>query len=140
MTQKQVRQLVQYRLEQARETLREGEILAREGLWHGVINRAYYAMFYATLALTVFRNETISKHSGVISFFDREFIRSGIFPKEYSRMLHIAFDRRQSNDYGEFAYVDQGEAEIALSDAKSFVEAVSHFLKESLSIFDETTE
>jgi uncharacterized protein (UPF0332 family) len=50
MTQAQVKRLIQYRLDQASETLREGEILAREGLWHGVINRAYYVMFYATLA------------------------------------------------------------------------------------------
>jgi uncharacterized protein (UPF0332 family) len=71
MTQDQENQLIQYRLEQASETLREGEILAREDLWHGVINRAYYAMFYAALALTVLRSETISKHSGVISFFDK---------------------------------------------------------------------
>jgi len=140
MTRDQAKQLIQYRLEQATETLREGEILAREGLWHGVINRAYYAMFYATLALTVFRSETISKHSGVISFFDKEFVRTGAFPKEYSRMLHFAFDRRQSNDYGEFSYVDEGEAETALSDAKSFVEAVDNFLKSSLSNFDEPTK
>lgn len=102
MTQEQVNQLIQYRLDQASETLREGEILAREGLWHGVINRGYYVMFYATLALTVFRSKTISKHSGVISFFDKESVRTGIFQNEYSHMLHIAFDHRQSNDYGDF--------------------------------------
>ncbi len=65
-------------------------------------------MFYATLALTVFRSETVSKHSGVISFFDKEFVRTGVFPKEYSRMLHFAFDRRQSYDYGEFSYFCSG--------------------------------
>jgi uncharacterized protein len=140
MIQDQAKLLIQYRLDQASETLREGEILAREGLWHGVINRAYYAMFYATLALTVLRSETISKHSGVISFFDKEFVRTGVFPKEYSRMLHFAFDRRQSNDYGEFSYVDQGEAQEALSEAKSFVKAIDSFLKESLSNSDESIE
>lgn len=56
MTRDQARELIRYRLEQASETLREGEILAREELWHGVINRAYYAMFYAALALTVLRS------------------------------------------------------------------------------------
>jgi uncharacterized protein len=139
MIQDQAKQLIQYRLDQANETLREGEILAREGLWHGVINRAYYA-FYATLALTVLRSETISKHSGVISFFDKEFVRTGVFPKEYSRILHFGFDRRQSNDYGEFSYVDQGEAQEALSEAKSFVEAIDSFLKEFLSNSDESIE
>lgn len=132
MTQEQVRQLVQYRLRQASETLLEAEVLLREGLLHGVINRAYYAMFYATLALTVQHSETISKHSGVISFFDKELVRTGIFPKEYSRVLHFAFDRRQSNDYGEFSYVDQGEAETALADARTFLTAVDTYLKKSL--------
>jgi uncharacterized protein (UPF0332 family) len=129
MTQEQVRQLIQYRMGQAGDTLREAEILSREDLWHGVINRAHYAMFYAVLALTVLRSETVSKHTGVISFFDKEFVRPGIFPKEYSRMFHFAFDRRQANDYGEFSYVDDGEAAIALSEAKSFVEAIDNFLR-----------
>ncbi len=132
MTQEQVRQLIRYRMRQAEETLREAEILSREGLWHGVINRAYYAMFYAALALAVLRSETVSKHTGVISFFDKEFVRPGIFPKEYSRMFHFAFDRRQANDYGEFSYIDEEEGETALSEAKSFVEAVDNFLKASV--------
>ena len=89
-------------------------------------------MFYATLALSVLRSETTSKHTGVISFFDREFVRPGIFPKEYSRMLHFAFDRRQAHDYGEFSYVDEDEARTALSEANSFVEAVENFLKAHL--------
>ena len=49
MNQDQVNELIQYRLQQASETLREGEILAREKLWHGVVNRAYYSMFYSIL-------------------------------------------------------------------------------------------
>jgi len=140
MTQEQVKRLIQYRLDQASETLREGKILAREGLWQGVINRAYYVMYYATLAITAFRSETISNHSGVISFFDKEFVRTGIFPKEYSHMLHIAFDRLQSNDYGEFSYIDQEEAEAALSEAKTFEDAVDNYLKAALSNLDEPTE
>jgi uncharacterized protein (UPF0332 family) len=44
-------QLARYRLQQAKETLREAEILASEQSWRGAINRAYYAMFYAATAL-----------------------------------------------------------------------------------------
>ena len=43
--------LLRYRLEQAHETLREAQILLKEDALRGTINRAYYAMFYALLAL-----------------------------------------------------------------------------------------
>ena len=55
-------------------------------------------------------------------------------------MLYIAFDRRQSNDYGEFSYIDQEEAESALSDAKTFVDAVENYLKATLSNLEEPAE
>lgn len=83
--------------------------------------------------MTIFCHEAISKHTGVISFFDKEFVRTGIFPKEYSRMLHFAFDRRQINDYGELSFVDQDEAEVALNDAKIFVGAIEVYLRSELS-------
>ena len=40
-------------MEQARESLKEGETLKSHGLFRGTINRAYYAMFYAVMALAV---------------------------------------------------------------------------------------
>jgi hypothetical protein len=43
--------LVRYRLGEAKETLEEARLLAREARWRGALNRVYYAMFYATLAL-----------------------------------------------------------------------------------------
>jgi uncharacterized protein (UPF0332 family) len=47
----QLKDLLRYRIEQAHETLREAEILLNESALRGTINRAYYAMFYALLAL-----------------------------------------------------------------------------------------
>ncbi len=51
----EIRQAIRLRVGQARETLEEAEALREHGLWRGVINRSYYAMFYAVLALGVFR-------------------------------------------------------------------------------------
>lgn len=94
-----VEQLVQIRLQQAKESLEEAETLYHATLLRGTINRAYYAMFYAALALAIQRQETTSKHSGVIAFFDREFVKTGIFPRELSKSFHLAFQKRQGNDY-----------------------------------------
>lgn len=70
----------------------------------------------------------ISKHSGVIVFFDKEFVRNGILPKELSRFLHFAFERRQNSDYGEIFTVNSEEANQAIIEAGQFVEKVKDYL------------
>lgn len=105
-----VEELVTYRLRQAQETLQEAEKLHEASLWRGSINRAYYAMFYAVLALAVLRQQATYKHSGVIAFFDREFVKTGIFKKSLSRSLHQAFESRQQSDFGETFEVSEPEA------------------------------
>lgn len=85
MSEKQIRELMLFRLKQAKETLDEAEVLLRQGYYRGSINRSYYAMFYGVLALAVTRQESFTKHSGAIAFFDRDYIKTGIFEKDYSR-------------------------------------------------------
>ncbi|MFN8453942.1 MAG: HEPN domain-containing protein [Anaerolineae bacterium] len=117
MKPEQLEDLLRYRMEQAYETLREGEILLREIALRGAINRAYYAMFYALLALLATKQLGTSKHSSALSLFDREFVKTGIFPRELSRALHLAFERRQIHDYGEIVKIDYQMAENTLTEA-----------------------
>jgi uncharacterized protein (UPF0332 family) len=123
------RQLMEYRLQQANESLKEAQTLFQYDFLRGAINRAYYAMFYSILALAVLRQEVTSKHSGLIAFFDREFVKPGLFPKELSKSLHLAFQRRQDNDYGDIFTVDKEEAVGAITDAQAFVAAIEQFLR-----------
>jgi uncharacterized protein (UPF0332 family) len=124
----QLEDLLCYRIEQAQETLREAEILLNESALRGAINRAYYAMFYALLALLATKQLGTSKHSGALALFDREFVKAGVFPRELSRSLHLAFDRRQTHDYGEMTRVNRQIAEEALADARTFVVAIESHL------------
>ena len=81
------RTLIRYRLGMALATLKDAELLRDQGgsLW-SIINRAYYAMFYATLALLTFIGQGASKHAGVIALFDRHFVRKGNFPARNEQM------------------------------------------------------
>ena len=65
----QLEDLLRYRVEQAHETLQEAEILLDESALRGTINRAYYAMFYALLALLATKQLGTSKHSGDLALF-----------------------------------------------------------------------
>lgn len=130
----QLASLLQYRLQQAHETLREAEILFEASALRGVVNRAYYSMFYALLGLLATRELGTSKHSGALALFDREFVKAGLFPKDLSRSSRLAFNRRQTHDYGEVIEVDGETAREALADAKTFVTAVETYLKTAVDL------
>ena len=132
MSDQQVLQLARYRIQQAHDSLKEATILVREETWRGAINRAYYVMFYAVLALTIVAGFSTSKHAGVLAFFDREYIKTGIFSKALSKKMHLAFECRKTQDYGEFILVDESIAQETLADATEFVEAIESYLVSSV--------
>jgi len=119
------KELAQYRVRQAEESLDEARfLLAGSKSARSVINRAYYAMFYAVLALLVYEEFSSSKHSGVVSYFNRRFIKSGVFDKSLGLWLGRAFELRQRVDYREQVEPAQEQATDVLDQADRFVRAV----------------
>ena len=85
-------------------------------------------MFYATLALLQMISRAPSKHSGVISLFDKEFVMKGIFDKALSRDFHRAFELRQSVDYKIIKPISNDKAEEIWQKAVNFVNAIEKYL------------
>ena len=88
----------------------------------------YYAAFYAAVAALLTKQLEYSKHSAVIAFFDKEFIRSGRLPKEYSKTLHRAFNERQQDDYMPFVEFDAEEIESLFTDVRILVNGISDYI------------
>lgn len=93
-----------------------------------VMNRLYYAMFYAVLALLQEKEMGTSKHSAAIALFDREYVKTGTFSKEMSKVLHRAFELRQKGDYMEEAEVTVDDVAVIKSAAEQFVDGAEKFL------------
>lgn len=130
MNEDRMRDLLRYRMRQADDCLREASILRNVDAQRGAVNRAYYAMFYAVLALLATKQLGTSRHSGAISLFDREFVKTGVFAPDLSKALHLAFDRRQIHDYGEMIDLDADASDEAIADATRFVAAVRQYLSD----------
>ncbi len=129
MKPEQLEDLLRYRIQQAHDTLEEAQILLDASAVRGTVNRAYYAMFYALLALLATKQLGTSRHSGALSLFDREFVKPGLFPPEFSRSLHLAFERRQAHDYGEMIPLDREVPQETLDAAVEFVAAIEAYLR-----------
>jgi uncharacterized protein (UPF0332 family) len=117
-------ELCRYRIRQADEAISESALLMNAGHYRGAINRAYYAMFYATQVLIVLDGVKIRKHSGVLSYFDREFVKTGRIDRTFSKWLHRLFDLRQDADYGDMYEPTKEQCEQALENAREFVERI----------------
>jgi uncharacterized protein (UPF0332 family) len=129
MKSQDIKTLVQHRLNQAIESLGEADVLARTGKSpRSVINRCYYAMFYAALALLQTIGKISPKHTGVLSLFDTEFVRKGLFPREMSKEFHRTFKLRQTSDYEVASPLDAETVEEIRKESSSFVAAVNQFL------------
>mgnify|MGYP005840052987 CR=1 FL=1 len=129
MKEQEVFELVKYRLQQAETALEDGHFLL-EGRRspQSIVNRAYYAMFYAALALLQKIGKVPSKHTGVISLFDTEFVVQGIFPKQLSKDFHKAFELRQVFDYRVTGSASPEQAAELLEKARHFVGEVKEYL------------
>ena len=100
-----------------------------QGFYADCINRFYYSMFYAVLALLITRQLGTSKHKGAISLFDREFVRPGDFSKQMSIWLHSAFEQRLEADYADLAEVSPERAAEAAEQAIAFIQTIKSYLQ-----------
>jgi len=129
MNPEHVRVLVARRMQQATEALEDGRYLLAAGRGtRTAVNRAYYAAFYAMLALLQVIGKTPRRHRGVLTLFDTECIRTGLLPKELSAALHQLFDARQEDDYRRLDPVLPEEATDLITVAEQFVQAIRDYI------------
>ena len=124
--------LIKYRVDRARETLEEARILADTGHWNACVNRLYYACFYAISALLSKHNLSSSKHSGIRSFFNQNFVKTGVFPKEKAMIYNSLFERRQEGDYEVFISFTENDVRPWISESETFVNSVVELIEQDI--------
>ena len=123
-------QLSQYRFSRAKEVLRDAETLLNQDSFSSSVNRSYYAIFHALRAVTALDGFDSSKHSGVIAYINREYVKTGIFEKRLSKILDTAFRLREKADYDDFFIISIDAAKEQLLKAEEVICMVQPFLKE----------
>ena len=130
--------LALHRLQQATESLEEAHYLFDGGKsLRSVANRIYYGMFYAVLALLIYEPYTSSKHSGVLAYFNKRFVKGGLFSESMGRSLNEAFELRQRGDYREYFELTKDQVEPLLDKAAQFVASVRTYLDENVGLKEE---
>lgn len=122
--------LIAYRISRADETMQEADLMINEQLYHGAINRLYYACYYATIALLLHHGIQAQTHSGVKTMLGLHFISKGLMPIEIGRTITTLFERRQTGDYDDFVMCDSNEVAKLRGDADKYIAFVKTLLSQ----------
>ena len=121
-------ELSAHRFGRAKEELQTVELLMQSNSYRQSINRSYYAIFHAVRAVNALDGFDSSKHSGVIAHFNQQYVKTGVFEKEASKIIRGASELREQADYEDFYSATREEAESVLNGAHGFINMVEKFL------------
>ncbi|OFZ19321.1 MAG: hypothetical protein A2Z20_04110 [Bdellovibrionales bacterium RBG_16_40_8] len=128
MAQRQL-ELANYRIEQAKESLDEANFLFQGNKsLRSVVNRLYYAHFYAISALLIFEKYSSSKHSGVLAYYNKNFIKTKAFDAELGKATNRLFEMRNRGDYREFVQFDHDEIADLIEKTNKLIPCVEEYL------------
>ena len=125
-----LRELAGYRMERAREMLDAAKDNLEIGQFKTSLNRSYYAIFHAMRAANILKGFDSSKHSGVIAFFNKEYLKEGILERNLSIIIKNSAFLREKSDYDDFFIASKKDAEMQLEGAREFLGAVEAYYKQ----------
>ena len=116
--------MLQALLEKSKNKLATAHLLFDAKQYDDSVSRAYYSVFHALTAILYMRDQVYSKHGQVIGAFNKDFIKTGIFPAEFSRQIEGLFKDRQVGDYLVGPGIKAEVAKTHLEKAKAIVDAI----------------
>lgn len=124
------KELSRFRIEKAEKNLKAAKILLDNGLLSESISRSYYSIFHAARALIAYDKFDSKKHSAIIGYFNKNYIKEGKVEKEYSKIISKAFKIRTDSDYQDFYLVSKEETKEQMENAEKFLNRIKQFIKE----------
>ena len=122
---------LKYRIERAKETIREARNAIDNDLLFNAQNRIYYAIFYIVSAFALKNNFSTSKHMQLMAWFNVNFINTKKLDVELMKIYSKAYKFRQKGDYQDMVYFTKEEMESNFADMLKFVSEIEKVIEEN---------
>lgn len=124
----ELKELVFYRFQRALETLEVAKELLEKERYKDANNRSYYAAYYAMRAVYAVEGRDFKKHKTLIASFNKEYVATGIFPREIGRKISLLQIIREQSDYSDFYVASKEESQLQVEFAEQLVALVRVYL------------
>ena len=119
--------LAVYRLQTSKSNLKSARILLDAEEYKGANNRAYYAIFQAINAIHALSGKSYKRHKDAISNFNKDYVKTEVFPREIGRTIGEAEEIRHASDYDDFYVASRDETERQIAAADEFIQLVEKY-------------
>ena len=120
-----------YRLEKAKETLKSAKLLYDNNDFTGANNRAYYSIFYAIRTVLALERVDFKRHKDVIAYFNKNYIKTEIFPRKMGSKIAQAQNIREDSDYDD-EYEPSSEKTLQqIETANELIKMVESFFRKN---------
>ena len=113
----------------AKDSLEVARQLHEQKHYNDAASKAYYAVFHSLQAILLTKGLTFSRHSDVLSTFNKEFIYSGVFAKNFYDKIVRLFKDRQIGDYEYEICIDRESSEADVVDGEMIINSVGEYLQ-----------
>jgi len=120
--------LIKYRINRAEETLDEVKLAIENNRLHLAANRIYYSVFYIVSALALKKGFKTSKHSQLLSWFNKEFVKKELIDKNLGKFYLDAYEMRQEGDYDDLVSFELKYIEDKFVLAKEFIKRIKEII------------
>jgi uncharacterized protein (UPF0332 family) len=120
--------LIELRLAQAKDSLTEARLLIGTDMCRDAMDGIYFTMFYCACALLATKEFGPSKHGDVAAKFQREFVGTGLIPKEIGERFRRTTQLHQETNLGAHVTPNDGRLKEWLADAENFLTTTKLFL------------
>ncbi|MES2704875.1 MAG: HEPN domain-containing protein [Bacteroidota bacterium] len=123
-----IEDLVKYRLERSKQTIKEADVLIENKMWNAAVNRLYYACYYAVSSLLLRHGFQAKTHAGTRQLFALHFIDQGKVQVSTGRFYSKLFSKRQTGDYDDLVDYTESDVRVLLEPAKAMVNEIEDLL------------
>jgi len=127
----ELRDRVKKTLNKSYAALDETRLLHSQDLLPGTISRAYASIFHSAAAVLMSEDFDIFKPSALVSFFNREIIKTGLIEPDYYKMFISAHECYQAAEFDIYEEINTATADTMLDIAQRFVGRMELYLSEN---------
>ena len=117
-----------YRLEKAGESLDAAKTLIGAEKYANAASCSYYCVFHSIRSVLALENVDFKKHSAVIAYFVKNYIKTGKLDKRLSDIIKVLFRLRGKSDYDDFFIIEKKDVIEQIKNAEYFFVRIKTYL------------
>lgn len=129
MSAKISKELSKHRLEQAKQEFEDAKLLFDNKRYKSANNRAYYSIFHAIKSVLALEAIDFKKHKDVQAYFNKNYVKTEIFPKKMGRKIVEASTIREDSDYDDDFVVDREKTLQQIETAEEIIDLVEKYIE-----------